>query len=45
MATKVTQMFGIGYPIFASMHCRDVVREMIEGYVDAVARLQEQIRE
>jgi hypothetical protein len=43
MTTKVTQMFGIEYPVFAFTHCRDVVREMIEGYVEAVARLQEQI--
>jgi hypothetical protein len=35
-------MFGIEYPIFAFMQ-RDIVREMIEGYVDAVARLQEQV--
>ena len=25
MATKVTQMFGIEYPVFAFTHCRDVV--------------------
>jgi hypothetical protein len=25
MATHVTQMFGIEYPIFAFTHCRDVV--------------------
>ncbi len=25
MATKVTQMFGIAYPVFAFTHCRDVV--------------------
>jgi hypothetical protein len=24
MAAKVTQMFGIEYPIFAFTHCRDV---------------------
>ena len=25
MATTVTQMFGIAYPVFAFTHCRDVV--------------------